>query len=531
MFITQLVLIVSLLCFILGIFTWVYNYKSRVHTLFGISTSLVGLWIFLNYIFQRTNSVWALRSIYAIAPFILASIAVWITSLKYKVFKKDFVWLNVAVLVVNFFVVVLSLCTTTIVVSVTNFYQYQTGSLFSYYTLYNLLLFIIYIVYFIWEYRRADKIFRDQIRLIMIGVGITVAVAATVGFILPAMGITRLNVLDSPSSIFFVFFSVYSIMKYKFLDVKVIAAEVFVTLLIVLNFVGLFNVENSSEFVTQLFIFVVTCVFGVSLIRSVITEVRRREEIANLAHNLERANIRLQELDKQKTEFLSIASHQLRTPLSATRGFIELIKDGAYGKVGAKVVAALNDVDINNDRLVKLVDEFLDISRIEQGRTKFTFAPANINDTIASVAQELHERAVEHGSKVVWEKDASLPSVTMDEEKVRHVVMNFIDNGIKYGNQTDIVVVAKIEDSGLAVRVSDHGLGFGQKDEVSFFQKFYRGENVNGINVNGTGLGLYVCRKFIEAHGGRVWAHSTGLGEGSEFGFWIPLKPAANISN
>ena len=78
------------------------------------------------------------------------------------------------------------------------------------------------------------------------------------------------------------------------------------------------------------------------------------------------------------------------------------------------------------------------------------------------------------------------------------------------------------------MRVKDSGLGFSKVDEANFFQKFYRGENVRGTNVNGTGLGLYVCRKFIETHGGRVWAHSDGLGKGSEFGFWVPFKPPAS---
>lgn len=244
---------------------------------------------------------------------------------------------------------------------------------------------------------------------------------------------------------------------------------------------------------------------------------------ANLTHSIERANLRLQELDRQKTEFLSIASHQLRTPLSIIKGYIELIKDGAYGKTTTKMVKTLDEMDQSNERLVKLVDEFLNISRIEQGRTKFDFKPENLNEIISSVVKELKEKADEKCRQIVWTPPPPDCQANVDEEKIRNVVFNYIDNALKYSDCGEVKVFLESEDDGWNVRVCDNGLGFGKVDGANFFQKFYRGENVKGANVNGTGLGLYVCRKFIEAHNGKVWAKSGGLGKGSEFGFWIPL--------
>lgn len=241
-------------------------------------------------------------------------------------------------------------------------------------------------------------------------------------------------------------------------------------------------------------------------------------------HDLFTANLRLQELDKQKTEFLSIASHQLRTPLSIIKGYVELIKDGAYGAPSKELLETLSNIDETNDRLVKLVEEFLDISRIEQGRTKFSFAPHAIEDVVDSVLKELAERAKDKGLALDWTRPG-IGQSKMDEEKVRHVVFNFIDNAIKYSETGTIRITAAIEEGGVTVRVKDNGLGFNKEDAVNFYQKFYRGENVKTVNVGGTGLGLYVCRKFIESHGGKVWAKSEGLGKGGEFGFWIPKNP------
>ena len=140
-------------------------------------------------------------------------------------------------------------------------------------------------------------------------------------------------------------------------------------------------------------------VFGMMLIRSVRHEVRRKDELAEMAKSLEIANAKLQELDKQKTEFLSIASHQLRTPLTVLKGYVELIEDGAYGKISRPLRKILGNLDSNNEHLIKLVDDFLDISRIEQGRTKFVFKPADLNKVVASVVEELREKAAKKASK------------------------------------------------------------------------------------------------------------------------------------
>lgn len=322
----------------------------------------------------------------------------------------------------------------------------------------------------------------------------------------------------------YVILTVYAMMKYKFMDVKVVSAELFTGLVFIIFLIDLFLSRSISEGVFRFVALALMGVFGMMLVKSVRREVNRSEELIELAHSLERANLRLQELDRQKTEFLSIVSHQLRTPLSILKGYIELIKDGAYGKPGAKMVKILDDMDTSNEHLVTLVDEFLNISRIEQGRVKYNFTESDINELISGVVKELSDKARQARLKIVWEPNRSLKKINMDIEKIRHVVFNFLDNATKYSHEGKIEILAEKNEEGVAVRVRDGGIGFGAEDEANFFTKFYRGKNVSGINVNGTGLGLFVCKKFIEAHGGQVWSKSPGLGEGSEFGFWIPLR-------
>lgn len=370
-------------------------------------------------------------------------------------------------------------------------------------------------------YKKSVGIIKKQTFILLLGITLTFIGGSTNYFLWYNIPIAPWG--NGVASIYAIL-SVYAIMRYQFLNVKVVSAEIFAGAFLVMSVVDALLSGTQPEFIFNSIIILLVGLFGFILVRSVKKEVKQKEELAILAKSMEQANLRLQELDKQKTEFLSIASHQLRTPLSILKGYIELIQDGAYGKPTAKMIQILTDMDSSNERLVKLVDEFLDISRIEQGRTKYSYEESDIGEIVSSVVKELKDRATNKGLGISWKVPAKKLIVYMDLEKVRHVVFNFIDNAIKYSLKGEILVVLEMVEGNCVVRVKDTGIGFNKVDQANFFQKFYRGENVKGTNVNGTGLGIYVCKKFIEMHGGEVWATSKGLGKGAEFGFSIPIK-------
>lgn len=397
------------------------------------------------------------------------------------------------------------------------------GPLYHYYLImfFGLVIYSSYLL--LKHYRTETEVKRKQIVLVLVGIGLSFFGGSTNYFLwydinIPPYG----NILASS----FVIFTVYAIVRYNLLNIKLIATE---GILLIMDTLLLFRFlisRGAAELIVNLLVFAGSLVLSIILISAVKGEIKRREEITVLAKSLEEANSHLKELDKQKTEFLSLASHQLRTPLSILKGYIELIKDGGYGKVGAEVIRALNEMDINNEHLIKLVDDFLDVSRLEQGRIKYDFAMCDVCGIIDGVINEFREQAERKGLEIRWACAKGKKDIFCDKEKIHHVIFNFIDNAIKYSDRGIISVVLQAEDRGWTVRVKDNGIGFAREDEVNFYQKFYRGDNVRWININGTGLGLYVCKKFIEGHHGLVWAHSDGLGKGSEFGFWLPAaKP------
>lgn len=387
----------------------------------------------------------------------------------------------------------------------------------AYFAIYFILFFVNLIIY----YRQVSGARKTQAKFLLFGFAI-LDIIGPLAF-LPAYGIP-IHPAIFLCALPFVLIVAYAIIRYNALELKAIGAEVLVTLLNLIALGDIFLARNRSEFILRVVIFLSILCFSLLIVRSVYKEIKRREEAAEMARSLEIANARLQELDRQKTEFLSIAAHQLRTPLSIIKGYVELLSDGGYGKVTAEMKKVFDNMDESNEHLIKLVDEFLDISRIEQGRTKFNFGAGDIIGLIKGVIDELMPKARTKKINLIFKSKGKIAAVDMDAEKVRHVIFNFIDNAIKYSEHGKAEIFLEEKDKGVQVRVKDDGIGFGKIDGANFFQKFYRGENVRGMNVNGTGLGLYVCKKFIEAHNGQCWAKSAGLKKGSEFGFFLPFK-------
>jgi signal transduction histidine kinase len=250
-----------------------------------------------------------------------------------------------------------------------------------------------------------------------------------------------------------------------------------------------------------------------------------KKEIKTATADLRAANERLKQLDAAKSEFISIASHQLRTPLTIIKGYISMMLEGNFGKLTKKEMEPLKKVYLSNERLIRLVENLLNISRIESGRLQFNFKIIQIEGLVSDVVTEIFGNAKKKGIKLNLKMPHTpLPPVKADEEKIRQVVMNLIDNAIKYTDRGRIEVKVALVDGQVRVCVADTGMGIASKDLSNLFKKFSRGRGTFLVHTEGTGLGLFVARKMIEAHGGRIWAESKGKGQGAKFCFQLPAK-------
>lgn len=239
---------------------------------------------------------------------------------------------------------------------------------------------------------------------------------------------------------------------------------------------------------------------------------------SSLHRELEDANEKLKALDKLKTEFLSLASHQLRTPLTAISGYASMIYDGFYGEIdNTELKETINIICKSSKSLIKVVEDLLNVSKIEQGGMKYEMAPFDLSEVAKEMVDSLSINAKDRNLDLSFEcaKDDTC-MVIADKEKIRQVVLNFIDNSIKYTKEGSIKVkVEKIKDK-VVFSVKDTGMGMTNETKESLFKKFARGDS-DHMNTSGTGLGLYLTKEISEAHGGRVYVESEGLGKGSTF--------------
>lgn len=298
-----------------------------------------------------------------------------------------------------------------------------------------------------------------------------------------------------------------------------------VWLLIFLLLTSVFE-KNTQGFAPWLFggLFVGLTAAVIGVARVLHAEMIRHEGTSRLADSLKHDKKLLEELDLKKTEFLSLASHQLRTPLSIIKGYVELLSDGSYGKVSPKIKKVLRNVDITNERLIHLVDEFLCSTRMDQqGEPVYNMKRGSIQEIIAGVVAELKERAEERKIKLAW-RPSRLPTTKFDAEKIRHVIYNLLDNAIKYSDRGTVCVNTKITRGQILVEVTDQGIGFTPGESEHFFEKYYRSAKARDSRANGTGLGLYVCQRFAEGHNGTVGATSRGPGKGSTFWLSLPIQ-------
>ncbi|MCL4278919.1 MAG: HAMP domain-containing histidine kinase [Ignavibacteriaceae bacterium] len=257
---------------------------------------------------------------------------------------------------------------------------------------------------------------------------------------------------------------------------------------------------------------------GFFVITSVKREIEQREKIERLAIDLEKANEKLQELDQMKSEFLSLATHQIRAPLTAIKGYASMLYDGDFGVLPEKAKHSSEVIIKSTETLITIVNDFLNISRIEQGRMVYDKSTFKLNEVLKEVVLEIEPNI----SKAKLElnlniKEGPQYEVTADKAKIKQIIGNIIDNSIKYTQKGFIHINLFEEKDMYKISIKDSGVGIDSSEINKLFTKFSRTKDASKVNVIGTGLGLYIAKKMITAQGGDIEVKSEGLGKGTEF--------------
>lgn len=240
---------------------------------------------------------------------------------------------------------------------------------------------------------------------------------------------------------------------------------------------------------------------------------------------LSEANKKLQELDTIKSEFVSIVAHQLRTPLSAIKWTLKMLIDGDLGMLNQEQADFLSKGYESNEHLIRLINDMLNVSRIDAGKFQYFFYMTHIEDIVDEAIKYARDIARRKNIEITFKKSsAELPLIYIDPEKIRLSLQNIFDNAIKYTPQGGkIEVIVKKTQNVIEISIKDSGIGIPKDQQKNIFTKFFRGTNALKMQTEGSGLGLFLAKNIIEKHGGKIWFQSVE-NKGTTFFISVPIS-------
>ncbi|MFC1801855.1 ATP-binding protein [Patescibacteria group bacterium] len=518
---TFLPLISALLVFFLGLVVSLHSNKKEVDFTFILFSLAISIWLFSTFMmFLNKGNVdlilfWD-KFVYVGVVFIPAIMYYFGLAFTEKKSEIDKIILYLGYCLSTFFLILIP---TNLFINEAFIYKWGAHAqaqafhhiFLIYFTLYLILWFIKVSKYYNSDIPETKK---KQTRLVFLAFFL-LAITGSLGF-LPAYNIPIYS-STYLSGLIFTLILAYAILKHRLFNVKMIATELFVFILWLVILAKMFVAETTKELIMESSIFVFMVIFGGLIIRSVIKEVKTREEMEGMAEKLKRANSKLQKLDEQKTEFISLASHQLRAPVTAIKGYASLITEGSFGDITPKINKVVKRILQSGETLSSTVNDFLNLSRIERGKIEYIFSETDIKKITKEIIDRLKSTAKSKGIKLKLcvEKGDYIKKV--DTEKIKHVISNITDNAIKYTLEGSVGILLSKNKDKILIEISDSGIGISEEDLPKIFEKFKRLENASKIDSNGTGLGLYLAKQIILFHDGKIWAESDGENKGTSF--------------
>jgi signal transduction histidine kinase len=256
------------------------------------------------------------------------------------------------------------------------------------------------------------------------------------------------------------------------------------------------------------------------------------QQVEERTRELGQAIIELESASRHKSDFLANMSHELRTPLNAIIGFSEVLLERMFGDINSKQKEYLQDILSSGRHLLSLINDILDISKVEAGRMELQPGPVDLRFVLQNAISLVRERATRQGISLALDIDQSVGAIEADERRVKQILFNLLSNALKFtpaGGR--VMVTAALLGDAVQISVRDTGIGIKSEDQDRIFEEFQQAGP--GKAVEGTGLGLALAKRFVEMHGGRIWVESA-VGTGSSFTFTLPLhrpSQAAEVSS
>lgn len=343
---------------------------------------------------------------------------------------------------------------------------------------------------------------RRQVMLMFTGMSLTAGLLLLFSFILP-IGFKNFDFV--PYGALFIFpvivFTAYAIYLVELFHVKNIFAGLFTFFLCVVSLIELLVAESIEQVLLRVAVFFLTLIIGIQLVKN--------------TFEIELAN-------EQKSELMSFATHEIRTPLTVMRGYATMLLDGDKGEITPRVRDLLQRILISGNDVITLLSQYLDKSKIELGQIEYVKTSFDVAHTINDILSTFQINAEQKGITLTKTVDTKARHMVLgDQSKIKEVLTNVIDNALKYTPQGAISVTVRNEKGYVIIKVSDTGIGI-KKDTIPHLFKEFSRADLKRVNILGSGIGLYLAKKFVEAHKGKIWVESEGEGRGTQFFIQLP---------
>jgi len=561
-------LISILITFLIGFFILMQDRVKEINRYFFLMVMFLVLWMTFNFL-EDVSFLSLLSKRMVQLDFFFAPVAAYFFYLFCQVLPRQN-WRNLSERVTVFIIVLILSIVPFFDSILINSVVFDSGSKISFtplILLYGIVLAFVLLgscLIILQNFKKSTGIEKTQTLYLLIGFFILTISVLISNLILPnIISSSLISRFGFVGVIAFITLCSYSILKHHLFDVRVILTELAAAIVVFALLLQVILSETTAQGITSSIILILVAYGGYLLIKSVQEEIKKKEQLQTLTMQLGQANSHLQELDKMKTEFVSLASHELLTPVSAIEGYLSMILDEKIVKIeDPKANQFLDRVYRSAKRLARLVADMLNISRIEEGRLLVQKANVNLNDMVTQVIEEIKFKADEHKQKVVFANPDHWQTFG-DPDKIKEVLVNLIGNSIKYSKDPGTITVSiervptkTLQDSWgqleaemrsrplddqegiksvvdphlrdfvgaeqLEIKVMDQGIGIPKAELPRLFTKFHRVGDFSTAESQGTGLGLYISRALVELHHGRIWADSEGQGKGSTFTFTLP---------
>lgn len=403
------------------------------------------------------------------------------------------------------------------------------NQLITYYKLFAEWAFVIMIfasLFIAWRTAVREK--KMQLIIMLAAILLFFATFSVTEYIAVNTGVYEINLYALFVLPIFLIVITFAITNLGIFNIRYLGTQLLVYILILMVGSQFLFLQDSTDLTLNVITLVISLFIGLTLLQNSKRELEQKILAERLATDLAGANFRLEKLDKMKSEFVSIASHQLRSPLTSIRGYVSMILEGSYGIVDSKTKEVLTRVNDSARHMALSIDDFLNVSRIEAGNMKYDLTDADLRQLVENIVSGMQPVSVERGIPLALTasfEGAALSKI--DVGKTRQIIQNLIDNAFKYNKGNATIEVTLRQDKAtkkVYVDVKDQGIGLSPESIQSLFGKFERAKNASSANVSGSGLGLYIARTMAREMGGDIVVQSAGEGQGSTFTASFPLN-------